>query len=246
MSDCLVIIPTYNEKGNIENIVRAVFGQVKGFHLLIVDDGSPDGTADIVRSLQGEFGGRLHLLERAGKLGLGTAYIEGFQWAMKKGYDYVTEMDADFSHNPEDLERLYEAAKPEGVGMSVGSRYMKGGGTENWPLIRRMISQGAAIYVRCILWMPVADPTAGFVCYKTAALKELDLSKLRFNGFAFQIEMKFAIRQLGNKISEVPIMFKDRLIGTSKMNFRIFREAIWGVLMMRFWSLVSTYHKTEE
>lgn len=242
MSDALVIIPTYNEKENIENIIRAVFALSKPFHVLIVDDGSPDGTADIVKRLQAaEFHENLHLEQRSGKLGLGTAYIHGFRWAIAKGYDYVIEMDADFSHNPSDLPRLYEACKPEGVGMSVGSRYVAGGKVENWPLSRRMISQGGSFYVRMITFMPVKDATAGFVCYKRTALEQLNFDKIHFIGYAFQIEMKFALYQLGFKIKEVPITFKDREVGVSKMSTKIFKEALLGVIKMRWFALTDTY-----
>lgn len=243
MADSLVIIPTYNEKDNIENIVRVVFGLPRAFHLLVVDDGSPDGTGDIVRKLQQEFPGKLFLEERSGKQGLGTAYILGFRWATARGYEFIFEMDADFSHNPADLPRLYDACNVEGVGLSVGSRYVKGGKLQDWPLIRVLISRGASLYVRLITWMPVMDPTAGFVCYRRSVLETIDLDKIRFVGYAFQIEMKYATWQLGFKIKEVPITFKDRIVGISKMSTKIFREAFLGVLMMKWRSLSSSYKK---
>jgi dolichol-phosphate mannosyltransferase len=203
-----------------------------------VDDGSPDGTADIVRDLQRIFDQELHLLERTGKLGLGTAYIAGFRWGMERGYDYFFEMDADFSHNPQDLPRLLATCRDEGADLAVGSRYCRGGKVENWPLDRIILSYGASLYTRLILWMPVADPTAGFICYKRAVLAAIDLDKIRFIGYAFQIEMKFAAYTLGFNVRETPITFKDREKGQSKMSLRIIREAMFGVLQMRwraFW-----------
>ena len=240
MSDSVVIIPTYNEKENIEKIIRKVFSLSKDFHLLIVDDGSPDGTADIVKSLQNEFPAQLHIEERTGKLGLGTAYIHGFRWSLKKGYGYIFEMDADFSHPPEKLLELYQACK-DGADMSVGSRYTSGGKVVNWPWDRILMSYGASLYVRTITWMPVKDPTAGFVCYTRKVLEKLNLDKIKFIGYAFQIEMKFATRQLGYTIKEVPITFKDREEGISKMSLSIFQEAIIGVLKMRWWSFFNHY-----
>lgn len=234
----LVIIPTYNEKENIQAIIGAVFALKQNFHILIVDDGSPDGTADIVRDLQRIFDQELHLLERAGKLGLGTAYIAGFRWGLERGYDYFFEMDADFSHNPQDLPRLLAACRDEGADLAVGSRYCRGGKVENWPLDRIILSYGASLYTRLILWMPVADPTAGFICYKRAVLAAINLDKIRFIGYAFQIEMKFAAYTLGFHVRETPITFKDREKGQSKMSLRIIREAMFGVLQMRwraFW-----------
>ncbi len=234
----LVIIPTYNEKENIQAIIGAVFALKQDFHILIVDDGSPDGTADIVRDLQRIFDQELHLLERTGKLGLGTAYIAGFRWGMERGYDYFFEMDADFSHNPQDLPRLLATCRDEGADLAVGSRYCRGGKVENWPLDRIILSYGASLYTRLILWMPVADPTAGFICYKRAVLAAIDLDKIRFIGYAFQIEMKFAAYTLGFNVRETPITFKDREKGQSKMSLRIIREAMFGVLQMRwraFW-----------
>ncbi len=243
MSEHLVIIPTYNEKENIEKITRAVMQLDLGFHLLIVDDGSPDGTADIVKSLQNEFAGRLFIAEREGKQGLGTAYIHGFKWALKGSYAYIYEMDADFSHPPKDLENLHLACQQEGVGVAVGSRYVKGGKVVNWPLNRLVMSKGASIYVRLITFMPVSDATAGFVCYKRTFLEKLDMSKIQFVGYAFQIEMKFAVWQLGFKIKEVPITFKDREEGLSKMSSDIFNEAVFGVLKMRWKGWTSSYAK---
>lgn len=234
MSDSIVIIPTYNEKENIEKIIRKVFSLDKAFHILIVDDGSPDGTARIVKGLQDEFQGSLHIEERAGKQGLGTAYIHGFRWSLSHGYDYIFEMDADFSHNPEDLPRLYDACANQGGDMSVGSRYTKGGKVKNWPFDRIFLSYGASIYVRSITWMPVKDPTAGFVCYTRKVLEHLELDKVKFIGYAFQIEMKFSTWFSGFKIKEVPITFIDRELGTSKMNTSIVKEAILGVIDLRW------------
>lgn len=231
----LVIIPTYNEKENVEAIVRAVFELSEDFHVLIVDDGSPDGTADIVRHLQtNDFNGRLHLLERKGKLGLGTAYIAGFRWGLERGYDYLFEMDADFSHNPADLVHLLEKCRAGGADVAVGSRYCKGGKLENWPLDRIILSRGASLYAALILWMPVNDPTAGFICYRRKVLETIRLDRIRFVGYAFQIEMKYAAYSLGFKVREVPITFKDREKGQSKMSLHIIREAMLGVLQMRF------------
>ncbi len=244
MSDSIVIIPTYNEKENISKIIAAVFALKKDFHILIIDDGSPDGTAQIVKQLQGKHQGALHLLERSGKLGLGTAYIMGFRWSIRKGYDFIFEMDADFSHNPKDLIRLYQAAQ-KGADLAVGSRYTKGGKVENWPFDRIFISYGASLYVRLITWMPVKDPTAGFVVYKRQVLETIDLDKIMFVGYAFQIQMKFAARSLGFKIVEVPITFKDREEGVSKMSLNIVGEAIKGVIKMRWNSFFDTYRKKE-
>ncbi len=240
MSDSLVVIPTYNEKENIEKMIRTVFALPKDFHLLIVDDGSPDGTADIVKTLQTVFPSRLHIEERTGKLGLGTAYIHGFRWALKHGYNYIYEMDADFSHPPEKLVELYKACK-DGADMSVGSRYTEGGEVVNWPFDRILMSYGASLYVRFVTLMPVKDPTAGFVCYTRKVLEKINLDKIKFIGYAFQIEMKFATRQLGFSIAEVPITFKDREEGVSKMSLSIFKEAIIGVLKMRWWSFFNRY-----
>lgn len=236
LSDSLVIIPTYNEKENIARMVETVFGLPYPFHLLIVDDGSPDGTAGIVKSLQEKYPECLHLLERAGKLGLGTAYLDGFRWGLKKSADYhfFFEMDADFSHNPNDLIRLREACLTGGGDVAVGSRYTRGGGVENWPFDRRFLSYGASIYVRAITWMPVKDPTAGFMCYTRPVLEAIDFDAVRFIGYAFQIEMKHTAWKLGYKIVEVPIIFTDRVLGASKMHGSIVKEAIKGVLSLRF------------
>ena len=213
------------------------------FHILIVDDGSPDGTADIVRELQKDHPEKLHLLSREGKQGLGTAYIAGFRWGLEKEYDYLFEMDADFSHNPNDLPRLYDACANQGADLSVGSRYTKDGKVENWPIDRILLSYGASLYVRMITWMPVKDPTAGFICYSRKVLEKIDLDKIRFVGYAFQIEMKFAARTLGFKIAEVPITFTDRIEGVSKMNTSIISEAILGVIQMKMHSLFNSYAK---
>jgi len=242
MSDSLVIIPTFNEKGNIERMVRKVFSLPKAFDLLIIDDGSPDGTADIVKSLQKEFSENLFLLERSGKQGLGTAYIAGFKWALDRSYEYIFEMDCDFSHNPDDLVRLYESAVG-GADLAVGSRYVKGGGFVNWPKDRILISRGASIYVNMLTRLRVSDPTAGFVCFRRKVLETIDLDKIRFVGYAFQIEMKFAARRLGFKISEVPIIFTERVEGVSKMSSNIIREGIIGVLTIEWKSLFSSYRK---
>jgi dolichol-phosphate mannosyltransferase len=233
MEKNLVIIPTYNEKENIANIINAVFALDAGFHILIVDDGSPDGTAEIVEELQQKHNTALHLEKRSGKAGLGTAYIHGFKWALKHGYDFIFEMDADFSHNPADLTRLLEACKGDKVGMSVGSRYTKGGKVENWPMNRLLMSYFASVYVRFILWFGVKDTTAGFVCYKKEALEKLNLNDIWFVGYAFQIEMKYSVWKSGFKVVEVPITFKDRILGVSKMDMKIFKEAFWGVLKLR-------------
>lgn len=231
----LVIIPTYNEKENIEKIIRKVFSLSGGYHLLIVDDGSPDGTADIIKGLQTEYGGRLNILERKGKLGLGTAYIAGFKWALRNDYDYIFEMDADFSHKPEDLDRLYEACT-HGADVVVGSRYVSGGKVVNWPMDRIMISKGGAFYTKLITWMPVSDPTAGFVCYSRKVLSTIPLDEVHFIGYAFQIEMKYRAWKLGFKIKEVPITFEDRKEGVSKMSGNIIKEAMYGVWKMRGFS----------
>lgn len=234
MSDSLVITPTYNEIENIERIIRKVFSLNKAFHMLIVDDGSPDGTAAKVKELQQEFPGQLHILERKGKLGLGTAYIAGFNWAMEHGYGYIFEMDADFSHNPDDLERLYDACANQGGDFAIGSRYVKGGKVENWPLNRIMMSYFASVYVNIILWLGIRDCTAGFMCYTSKVLESIDLEDIRFIGYAFQIEMKYKSKRLGFKGIEVPITFIDRVLGESKMSLNIFKEAFWGVIKMRF------------
>lgn len=228
----LVIIPTYNEKENIEKIIRKVFSLPGGYHLLIVDDGSPDGTGDIVKRLMQEFHGKLHILERKGKLGLGTAYIAGFKWGLQHDYDYIFEMDADFSHNPDDLDRLYNACT-SGADVVIGSRYTKGGSVVNWPFDRIFISKGGAFYTKLITWMPVNDPTAGFVCYSRKVLSTIPLDEVHFVGYAFQIEMKYRAWKLGFKLKEVPITFEDRKEGVSKMSSGIIKEAMLGVWKMR-------------
>jgi dolichol-phosphate mannosyltransferase len=233
----LVIIPTYKEKENVEKIIEAIIGLNQGFHILIIDDNSPDGTADIVKSLVPKYLGNLFLEERSGKLGLGTAYIMGFKWGLKRGYQYLIEMDADFSHDPKDLQRLYEACKNNGADISIGSRYVRGGKLENWPFSRRLISKSGALYTRLITWMPIQDPTAGFVCYSNSVLTAMNLDLIRFVGYAFQIEMKFVAWKLGFKIIEVPITFRDRLFGASKMSKGIIQEGIFGVLSMQLQSL---------
>jgi len=239
----LVIIPTYNEKENIANILQSVFSLDQNFHVLIIDDGSPDGTANIVKSLFANYPGQLFLEERIGKLGLGTAYIHGFQWALAKGYRFIFEMDADFSHNPNDLDKLYNACKRGGADVSIGSRYVKGGRIANWPLGRIGISKGGALYTRLITWIPVKDPTAGFVCYKREVLEAINLDEITFVGYAFQIEMKFAAWKLGFKIKEVPITFIDRKFGHSKMNKGIVKEGILGVLKLKWMSMFKNYRK---
>ncbi|MBZ5855716.1 polyprenol monophosphomannose synthase [Flavihumibacter profundi] len=238
----IVIIPTYNERENISNILQAVFGLGQGFHVLVIDDSSPDGTADIVKELQAKFPDELFLEERKGKLGLGTAYIHGFKWAINKGYQFIFEMDADFSHNPKDLQRLYEACKTGGADVAIGSRYVKGGGTVNWPWDRIALSKGGSLYTRIITWMPVRDTTAGFVCYRKEVLEAINLDGIRFLGYAFQIEMKFASWKLGFKIKEVPIVFEDRKFGVSKMHKGIVKEGILGVLKLRWESIFKDYH----
>lgn len=239
----IVIIPTYNEKENIVSIITAVFALSQGFHVLVIDDGSPDGTGDIVRGLIDIYPGQLFLEERTGKLGLGTAYIHGFKWSIARGYQYVFEMDADFSHNPNDLERLYKACTEDGADVAVGSRYVPGGRTENWPFDRQLYSRGGALYTKLITWMPVNDPTAGFVCYKREVLESINFDKIQFVGYAFQIEMKFAAWKLGFKIKEVPITFIDRKIGVSKMSKGIIKEGVLGVLSIQWKSLFNNYRK---
>ena len=235
-SDSIVIIPTYNEKENIEKIIRAVFALEKCFHILVIDDGSPDGTAAIVRQLMdSEFADRLFMLERKGKLGLGTAYITGFKWALERDYEYIFEMDCDFSHPPMKLLELYKACAEGGADVAVGSRYTRGGRVKNWPLDRILMSYGASLYVRLITFMPVKDSTAGFVCYRRRVLETMVLPEVHFKGYAFQIEMKYTAYCLGFKIKEVPITFEDRVLGTSKMNTSIFKEAFLGVFKLRYW-----------
>ncbi len=239
----LIVIPTYNEKENISNILHAIFNLQDGFHVLVIDDGSPDGTAQIVKDLQSRFPGQLFLEERKGKLGLGTAYIHGFRWAIRRQYNFIFEMDADFSHNPADLPRLYDACKNGGADLAVGSRYVKGGGVVNWPANRIALSKGASFYTRMITWMPVKDPTAGFMCYRREVLETINLDEIAFVGYAFQIEMKFAAWKLGFRIKEVPIIFQDRTHGISKMNKGIVKEGILGVLELRWRSLFTHYRR---
>jgi len=241
LSDSIVIIPTFNEKENIGRMIEKVFSLPKEFHLLIIDDGSPDGTPEIVKDYQKKYPGKLFIEERKGKQGLGTAYIHGFKWALKHQYEFIFEMDADFSHNPDDLIRLYDACNTGGADVSVGSRYVKGGGVVNWPIERRMLSYGASLYVRSITWIPCKDSTAGFVCYKRKVLETIDLDNIRFVGYAFQIEMKFNAWKHGFKIAEVPITFKDREEGTSKMSLNIMREAVLGVLQIQCRSFFTSY-----
>ena len=240
MQDTLVIIPTYNEKENIEKIIRATFSQKKAFDILIVDDSSPDGTANIVRELQHEFPKSLCLEVRKEKNGLGAAYIHGFKWALEKGYDYIIEMDADFSHNPEDLERLYDACAIDGADLSIGSRYSKGVNVVNWPMKRVLLSYFASRYVKIVTGIPIHDTTAGFVCYKRKVLETIKLDKIRFVGYAFQIEMKYRTFCKNFKISEVPIIFTDRTKGQSKMSNSIIVEAVFGVIALRLKRLVNT------
>ncbi len=239
MSDALVIIPTYNEIENIEAIIKAVFSQDKVFHVLVVDDNSPDGTAKAVQSLQDEFTDQLFLIERSKKEGLGMAYLAGFKWALERSYDYIFEMDADFSHNPDDLKNLYKACAEEGADMAVGSRYVKGITVVNWPLSRILLSYGASRYVRFITGMKVKDSTAGFICYKRAVLEAINLNKVRFIGYAFQIEMKFKAYKKGFRIVEIPVIFKDRIKGKSKMSGSIISEAIFGVISLKLKSLLT-------
>jgi dolichol-phosphate mannosyltransferase len=241
MSDTLVIIPTYNEIDNIEDILRVVFDLEKSFHVLVVDDGSPDGTSDIVKRLQNEFPIKLHVEERSGKLGLGTAYIHGFKWALKREYKYIIEMDADFSHPPTSLIELYEACEEHRADLSVGSRYVSGVNVVNWPMSRVLMSYFASIYVRWVTGVPVRDTTAGFVCYHRRVLERINLNKINFVGYAFQIEMKFTAWKQGFKIKEVPIIFTDRKKGQSKMSSSIFKEAIFGVLFMKIKSWFKKY-----
>lgn len=234
-SDSIVIIPTYNERENIENIVRAVTGLEHGFDVLVIDDGSPDGTAGIVKELMaGALKGRLHLVEREGKLGLGTAYIAGFKWALEHGYDYVFEMDADFSHDPNDVPRLYKACAEDGADVAIGSRYVTGVNVVNWPMGRVMMSYYASKYVRIVTGLPVHDTTAGFKCYRREVLEAIDFDAIRFKGYAFQIEMKFTAYKLGFKIMEIPVIFVNRQFGTSKMSGGIFGEALFGVMRLRW------------
>lgn len=238
--DCLVIIPTYNERENAAAIIEAVLRQPHPMDVLIVDDGSPDGTAAIVREKMAVHLGRVHIIERSGKLGLGTAYLTGFEWALGHGYEYIFEMDADFSHNPDDLMRLYAACAENGADVAVGSRYLTGVNVVNWPMSRVIMSYGASKYVRLVTGMPVHDTTAGFVCYRAAVLRHMHLDRVRFKGYAFQIEMKFTAHKMGFRVVEVPIVFVNRVLGTSKMNSSIFGEAVFGVIRLK---LNSIFHK---
>jgi len=237
----LVIIPTYNEKENIENIIRAVFGLPLTFHILVIEDGSPDGTAAIVKNLQIEFPSRLFMIERIGKLGLGTAYITGFKWALEHHYDFIFEMDADFSHNPHDLPKLYDACANQGADVAIGSRYVTGVNVVNWPMGRVLMSYLASKYVRFILGIKIADTTAGFKCYRREVLETINLDKIRFKGYAFQIEMKFTAYKCGFTLKEVPIIFINRVLGTSKMSGGIFGEAFFGVIQLKLNSLINKF-----
>lgn len=238
----LVIIPTYNEKENIEAIIKAVFSQPTRFEILIIDDGSPDGTASIVKDLQKEFENRLHIVERSGKLGLGTAYITGFKWAIERDYDFIFEMDADFSHDPKDLNQLYQACVDQNADLAIGSRYKSGVNVVNWPMGRVLMSYFASVYVRVVTGMKIMDTTAGFKCYRRKVLETIQLDKIKLIGYGFQIEMKFSTWKYGFKVIEVPIVFTDRKQGTSKMSGGIFNEALWGVIKMK----ISSYFKKYE
>ena len=240
-SDSVIIIPTYNEKENIEKMIRTLLSLEHRFDILVVDDGSPDGTAAIVKRMQDEFFGRVFLIERSGKLGLGTAYIAGFKWALKEGYEYVFEMDADFSHNPDDVPRLYEACAVDGADLSVGSRYVTGVNVVNWPMGRVLMSYFASKYVRLITGLPVYDTTAGFNCYRRSVLETIDLDAIRFKGYAFQIEMKFVTHKCGFTIKEVPVIFVNRVLGVSKMSGGIFSEAFFGVISLKVGSWFKRY-----
>ena len=241
MIDSIVIIPTYNEKENIEKMIRKVFSLAKPFDLLIIDDGSPDGTAGIVKCLQAEFSDRLYMIEREGKQGLGTAYIAGFKWALQRHYDYVFEMDADFSHSPDDLLHLYHTCSEEGTDLAIGSRYVSGVNVVNWPMSRILMSYYASKYVRFISGMKIHDTTAGFVCYRRKVLETIDLDKIRFKGYAFQIEMKYTTSKCGFTLKEIPIIFTNRVEGVSKMNSGIFGEAFFGVIQLKWHSLFHSY-----
>jgi len=242
VSKALVIIPTYNEKENIEKMIRAIFSLSMPCHILIVDDGSPDGTAGIVKNLQNSFPDRLFIIERTGKQGLGTAYITGFKWGIDKGYDHIFEMDADFSHNPADLPVLYQTCL-NGADLAIGSRYKSGVNVVNWPMGRVLMSYFASVYVRFVTGMKIYDTTSGFKCYRRQVLETIDLDKIRFKGYAFQIEMKFTTWKLGFRVEEVPIVFTDRREGTSKMSGGIFNEALWGVLRMKLRSIFHPYKR---
>ena len=243
MSDSLIIIPTYNEKENIEKIIRKIFSLEKSFHILIVDDGSPDGTGNIVKDLQTEFSEKLHIEERTGKLGLGTAYIHGFKWALKRDYQFIFEMDADFSHDPNDLIRLYNVNAIEGGELAIGSRYVSGVNIVNWPMMRLLMSFFASKYVKFITGMPIHDSTAGFKCYKRKVLETIKFDKIQFVGYAFQIEMKFKTWKYGFNVVEVPVIFTDRTEGTSKMSGGIFFEAVLGVIKMKVKSFFRSWNK---
>ena len=246
MSDSLIIIPTFNEKENIKSIIIAVFALQKDFDILVVDDNSPDGTADIVKNLMPSFSDSLFLLERSGKHGLGTAYITGFKYALEHGYEYILEMDADFSHNPKDLEYLYEACEAGGNDMAIGSRYSSGVNVVNWPMGRVLLSYFASIYVQIVTGMPIKDATAGFVCYRRRVLESIDLDKIKFVGYAFQIEMKFTTWKFGYKITEVPIIFTNRALGESKMSTGILSEAVFGIIRMKIRSIFKTYKRASQ
>lgn len=243
IADGVVIIPTYNEKENVAAIIEAVFGLPRKFDVLIIDDNSPDGTAAIVKRLQQKYAGRLHLLERAGKQGLGTAYIAGFKWALEHGYEFVFEMDADFSHNPADLLKLYDACAVDGADLAIGSRYVTGVNVVNWPMGRVLMSYYASRYVRIVTGMPINDATAGYVCYRRRVLETLPLDAIRFKGYAFQIEMKFLAYKYGFRIQEVPIIFVNRVLGTSKMSSGIFSEGFFGVLRLKWSSMFTKYER---
>lgn len=242
-SDSVIIIPTYNEKENIEKMIRVLLSLEHSFDVLVVDDGSPDGTAAIVKTLMSEYAGRVFIIERPGKLGLGTAYIAGFKWAIARGYEYIFEMDADFSHNPDDVPRLYAACAEEGYDLSIGSRYVTGVNVVNWPMSRVLMSYFASKYVRFITRLPVYDTTAGFNCYRRRVLETIDLDTIRFKGYAFQIEMKFTTYKCGFKIKEVPVIFINRVLGVSKMSGGIFSEAFFGVIKLKLNSLFKKYPK---
>lgn len=243
-SDSIIIIPTYNEKENIEKIIRAIYALPKSFHILVIDDGSPDGTADIVKKLiKDEFEGQLFIEERSGKLGLGTAYIKGFKWALERDYQYIFEMDADFSHDPKDVPRLYSACADDGYDVAIGSRYVSGVNVVNWPIGRVLMSYFASKYVRMVTGFKVHDTTAGFKCYKRKVLETIELDKIRFKGYAFQIEMKFTAHKIGFKIKEVPVIFVNRQEGVSKMNGGIFGEAFFGVMRLRLDGWIRKYPK---
>lgn len=246
MHSSLVIIPTYNERENVAEMIRAVLSLPEAFDLLILDDSSPDGTAEIVRTLQSDYSDRLHLIVRPGKMGLGTAYITGFEWALEHGYDYIFEMDCDFSHPVSALPELLKAVSVEGYDVAVGSRYVRGGGVKDWPLGRILMSYGASLYVRCVTCLPVKDTTAGFVCYRREVLEAMRLDEIHFKGYAFQIEMKYTAHCLGYKIKEVPITFVNRKLGSSKMNGSIFGEAFTGVLKLRYWRLFKGFPKRRD